>query len=59
MASKKVRHNADKCMLCGGCVAVCPANAITLYETVLVVDEDACIGCGECVRVCPMGAMEL
>ena len=44
-------------MLCGGCVAVCPKDAITVYDVCLIVDKDRCVDCGNCVTVCPVGAM--
>jgi len=52
-----VRVNPDKCLYCGGCVGVCPANAITLYETRIKISDD-CIECMTCVKFCPVGAME-
>ena len=47
------------CSGCGGCVAVCPVQAIGMkrdgygfYRA--MVDESACIGCGLCVKSCSM-----
>jgi digeranylgeranylglycerophospholipid reductase len=45
-----------RCAYCGGCVSVCPVDALTLAETRLVVDE-SCIDCGDCVAACPVGAL--
>jgi digeranylgeranylglycerophospholipid reductase len=45
-----------RCAYCGGCVSVCPVEALTLAETRIVVDE-SCIDCGDCVLACPMGAL--
>jgi digeranylgeranylglycerophospholipid reductase len=47
-----------RCAYCGGCVSVCPMDALTLAETRLVVGE-SCIDCGDCVSACPMGALAL
>ena len=47
----------DRCAYCGGCVSVCPEEALTLAETRLVVNED-CIDCGDCVIACPVGALQ-
>lgn len=47
----------DKCMFCGGCVAVCPKDAIIVFETKVVIDGERCVDCGNCVTVCPVGAM--
>ena len=45
-----------RCAYCGGCVSVCPVEALTLAETRLVVNDD-CIDCGDCVAACPVGAL--
>jgi digeranylgeranylglycerophospholipid reductase len=45
-----------RCAYCGGCVSVCPVEALTLAETRLVVHE-RCIDCGDCVSACPVGAL--
>lgn len=49
----------DKCMLCGGCVAVCPTDCITVYEAWMDINQGDCTNCGACVKVCPVGAMEI
>lgn len=46
-----------KCLYCGGCVGICPANALELKEIVLVVDESKCTKCGICVKFCPVAAI--
>lgn len=46
----------QRCAYCGGCVSVCPVEALTLAETRLIVDE-SCIDCEDCVVACPMGAL--
>ena len=48
----------DRCGYCGGCVSVCPVDALTLAETRLVVGE-SCIDCGDCIVTCPVGALRL
>lgn len=47
----------EMCLRCGGCVAVCPTEALNLTENGLVVDEEECIDCGNCEKVCPVGAI--
>jgi len=49
--------NRDKCCYCGGCVGVCPQNALELQETILIVGDE-CNECGICVKFCPVGAIE-
>ncbi len=48
--------DATRCSYCGGCVSVCPVDAIHLAETRLLLRE-TCIECGLCVPACPMGAL--
>lgn len=47
-----------RCCYCGGCVSVCPVDALTLAETRLVVNE-SCTDCENCVFACPVGALRL
>ena len=51
--------NNDRCLKCGGCVAVCQSSALMLYETYLKIDQEKCIACGACVKICPMTALKL
>ena len=46
-----------RCVLCGGCVAVCLNNAIILTGDTLEIDEERCTGCKTCVIFCPMDAV--
>ena len=57
---KCLSWSKDKCLLCSGCMAVCPpGNVITVYETRLEIKHENCIKCRRCVKVCPMGALSL
>ena len=54
IVSKDILH---PCTSCGGCAAVCPANAIVMvlneqgfYRPVL--DVDKCVDCSLCTKVC-------
>jgi len=51
-----IRIDHHRCAICGGCVSVCPVEALTLAETRLVVDT-RCTDCGACVAACPVGAL--
>jgi len=53
------KNNPNKCLYCGGCVGVCPVQAITLNDTKIVIDKNKCINCGACVKICSVSAMEL
>ena len=47
------------CMQCEDpvCVAVCPQNAYTIEDGVVVHDEEKCIGCRLCATLCPNAAI--
>ncbi|MFX1566753.1 MAG: 4Fe-4S binding protein [Promethearchaeota archaeon] len=49
----------DKCVGCGNCIEVCPADAINLEDNIAVIDNDWCIGCGVCVSKCPNDAIKI
>ena len=58
-----------KCVACGLCPTVCPANCIRLvggeddngnrYPVVYEIDEFRCIFCGMCQEVCPVEAIHV
>ncbi len=51
--------NREKCIGCGGCVSICPVDAIELKNKTINIDEEKCIECGKCVEFCPAGALKL
>jgi NADH-quinone oxidoreductase subunit I len=62
-------HGKAKCVACGLCPQVCPANCIKLipgedeqgnrYPLVYEIDEFRCIFCGYCQEVCPEEAIHV
>ncbi|GMQ99102.1 MAG: FAD-dependent oxidoreductase [Acidimicrobiia bacterium] len=61
---------ADKCVLCGLCVDVCPVKVISIVPaeevdadkvgaTALLLDERGCIRCALCVERCPTKALSM
>lgn len=52
-----VKHHV--CCYCGGCVSLCPHEALLLNETLLNVDHARCVRCGLCEKVCPTGAIDI
>jgi pyruvate formate lyase activating enzyme len=58
----RIRYIDFKCNACFGCLAVCPADAITPGTgTTLNIDFESCINCGPkpCLQVCNHGALTL
>jgi heterodisulfide reductase subunit A len=53
--------DAERCVGCGGCVQVCPYNAIHLSEEtgIAEVNPALCKGCGACAAACPSEAPTL
>jgi ferredoxin len=56
MAKPKATVNRLKCLACGGCIAVCPADALTMNAGKAMVDDDKCTSCYICIKTCPVGA---
>lgn len=50
---------AAKCIGCGECCRVCPAEACRLTAVGVVTDADLCTLCGKCAEVCPTLATEM
>jgi len=59
---KRIEKDPDKCIDCGGCIAICPIDAYSFNEKYdVVLDEEKCLGitCGLCVDTCPQRAIRL
>jgi ferredoxin len=55
----KILNDYQTCGFCGGCAAVCPENAITVFEKSIIIDKNLCNGCSNCIKMCPAGAMKV
>jgi nitroreductase/NAD-dependent dihydropyrimidine dehydrogenase PreA subunit len=51
--------DSEKCIGCGLCISVCPADTITLVEGKAVISGDESIQCGHCSAICPQGAIKV
>lgn len=60
-AAADIVLDADACVTCGLCTAVCKPGALTLAEgtSELVFDKDKCVYCEACVVCCPRRAITL
>ena len=47
----------EKCVGCGDCVKVCPAQAISIVGGKAKINADKCVDCGRCAQVCPQKAL--
>ena len=55
----KVLVDHELCCYCSACVAVCPPDAIFLYDSFLTIDQDTCTACERCVKMCPVHALSM
>ena len=53
-----MKINKELCDICGTCVAVCPVDAISVFEFLVKIDNDKCTNCLNCLKVCPFKAIE-
>lgn len=54
----EIAYYPQKCIGCGGCIAVCPENCHTLAEGHCF-DRTNCIACGKCAEACVADSLEL
>lgn len=55
-------YRAARCQGCGGCIAICPQDAVTwdpAHIGRVITDGQKCTCCGDCVDACYAGAREL
>jgi len=55
-----INVDQEKCFECGGCISICPVNAITFNEDYSVIfNEEQCVGstCSLCINACPARAI--
>ena len=48
--------NVDACLVCGGCIDICPKTAILMVDDNIMIDYEKCGECKICVEVCPVNA---
>ncbi|WP_312810712.1 trans-4-hydroxy-L-proline dehydratase activase [Sedimentibacter sp.] len=56
---KQILYDAEKCVLCGTCVKVCPKNAIKIEDNILTTDMYKCDFCGLCEIYCIQEARQV
>ncbi|MBI5049848.1 MAG: DUF362 domain-containing protein [Nitrospirae bacterium] len=65
-AGKQVQHssvmpaiNTANCTMCGCCIMICPASAISEKNEKAFIDSKLCIGCGECISACKFDTVNI
>jgi heterodisulfide reductase subunit A-like polyferredoxin len=53
-----MKVDQNLCLRCGGCVGVCPFDAIEATDG-SVGPNQRCTDCGICGKVCPVGAIRV
>lgn len=59
MAKPKAKVDETQCLSCGGCISVCPKDAIYMKNLRAFVIGEKCISCNICVNTCPIGAITM
>ena len=55
-----VINNEEKCVNCGACISVCPAEAISFdKDRKIVIEKEKCHRCGICIQVCPRRSLTI
>lgn len=55
----QVMFNAERCIGCGGCEAVCPKRQHVICDGIHQMKREDCINCGACADTCFSGALTL
>jgi len=57
---KNITNNAERCVDCGACIALCPTSAISFDDDYSIkINGDKCVRCGICVEACPLRALKI
>ena len=59
--TQDIVRDEEKCIMCGGCTAICPTGALFMERPSMEVkfDGDSCVVCQLCLKICPVRAMEV
>ncbi len=55
--ANSLKVDRARCIVCGACTAVCPAEALVLFGLKLELIKEKCISCGLSEKVCTTGAL--
>ena len=51
-----VKIDTSICLVCGGCIDLCPKTAMKMVDDRVVIIPEKCVECKICVQVCPVCA---
>ena len=51
--------DSEKCIGCGKCIRVCPAETISMVDGKAAITGNYSINCGHCEQVCPVNAVKV
>jgi NAD-dependent dihydropyrimidine dehydrogenase PreA subunit len=57
MEKPKAVVDKTTCLACGGCISLCPSDAIAMSINRACIDHENCISCAICIKTCPVGAI--
>ena len=58
MEKPKAIVDETKCLACGGCISICPQDALSMCGGRAFVTASKCISCAICIKTCPIGAID-
>ncbi|MBL7175486.1 MAG: 4Fe-4S binding protein [Desulfobacteraceae bacterium] len=58
IGARKPEVSGEPCNQCGACQEICRENAISLKDSLPIVDYSRCLSCGQCLEACPTGTLE-
>ena len=59
MVKPKAYVDNKLCLSCGGCVSVCPQDAVHLNNLIAFVISSKCNSCKICINTCSVAAISL
>ncbi|MFH1510191.1 MAG: RnfABCDGE type electron transport complex subunit B [Candidatus Woesearchaeota archaeon] len=56
---ENAKNCKNSCIACSACVRACPAKAISIADSLAVIDQSKCNHCGICVKACQRNVIEM
>jgi uncharacterized protein (DUF362 family)/Pyruvate/2-oxoacid:ferredoxin oxidoreductase delta subunit len=56
---RKYPYFLEACIVCGTCVSICPAKALSVRNKKIKLDKSKCIRCCCCHEICPKNAIDI